>query len=81
MTKEEEIIEKYPEVMLMDGFDDCIIGICLRFGQEPIVAYDLDKVFKTLMNDGMSYEEAVEYWEFNQIGAWIGKTTPCFIEK
>tara|TARA_R100001086_G_C11757397_1_gene237114 strand:- start:607 stop:723 length:117 start_codon:yes stop_codon:yes gene_type:complete len=24
-------------------------------------------------------EEAVEYFEFNIIGAWVGETTPLFI--
>lgn len=80
MTKAEQIAEQYPYILLMDGFDECIIGICQRFGQEPIVAYDIDKIVESLMNDGMSYEEAVEFYEFNQIGAWVGDSTPCFIE-
>ena len=29
--------------------------------------------------DGMTEEEAIEYFEFNQIGAWMGDNTPCFI--
>jgi len=80
MTKAEQIADLYPEIMLMDGFDDCIIGICQRFGQEPIVAYDVTKIFESLIAEGMTYEEAVEYYEFNQIGAWVGEGTPCFIE-
>ena len=27
-------------MLTMDGYDDCIIGVCTRFGQAPIVAYD-----------------------------------------
>jgi hypothetical protein len=73
------IREEYPETLLMDGYDDCIVGICNRFGQEPIVAYDYDKVIAKLEKDGMTNEEAVEWFEFNQIGAWAGETTPCFI--
>ena len=29
----------------------------------------------------MSHEEAVEYFEFNIVGAWIGDDTPCFIDR
>jgi hypothetical protein len=31
------------------------------------------------MDDGMTDEEAIEYFEYNQIGAWVGEQTPCFI--
>lgn len=73
--------EEYPEALTMDGYDDCIIGVCTRFGQEPIVAYDRAKVILKLQQDGMTYEEAEEFFEFNQIGAWMGDRTPCFIER
>ena len=66
-------------MLRMDGYNDCIIGVCYRFGQEPIIAYDYDKVIEKLMED-MTEEEAVEWFEFNQIGAWVGDTTPCFIK-
>ncbi len=79
--KIEYIKENYPEVLLMDDFDDCIIGICNRFGQEPIIAYDYDKVINKMVTEWiMSHEDAVEYYHFNQLGAWMGDTTPCFIE-
>jgi len=67
------------ELMIMNGYDDCIAGIVHRFGQEPIVCYDLEKVLAKLQEDGMTYDEAVEFFEFNQIGAWMGDKTPCFI--
>ena len=72
--------EDYPEALVMDGYDDCILGICSRFGRDPIVAYDYDKVIARHMEDGMTYEEAIEYFHFNQIGAWVGDGTPCFVE-
>ncbi|MCK5308965.1 MAG: hypothetical protein KAJ73_10160 [Zetaproteobacteria bacterium] len=66
-------------LLIMDDYDDCILGICYRFGQEPIVAYDRQKVIEKLMK-WMTMEEAEEFHEFNQIGAWMGDKTPCFIE-
>jgi hypothetical protein len=30
------------------------------------------------MDDGMSYDEAEEFFEYNQIGAYVGESTPCF---
>ena len=47
---------------------------------EPIVLYDKDKVIKKLMDDGCeTYEEAVEFYEFNQLGGWHGEKTPGFL--
>tara|TARA_R100001198_G_C5179131_1_gene176588 strand:+ start:669 stop:896 length:228 start_codon:yes stop_codon:yes gene_type:complete len=66
-------------MMIMDGFDDCIAGVVQRYGQPTIVCYDKEKVLEQLMDDGMTDEEAVEYFEYNQIGAWVGEQTPCFI--
>ena len=63
---------------MMQGYDDCIAGIVERFGAPPIVCYDKGKVLARLMQDGMSEDEA-EFWSFNQIGAWVGESTPCFI--
>ena len=67
------------DMLVMDGYDDCIVGVVERFGQPPIVCYDRDKVIRAHMKDGMDYEEAEEFFEFNQIGAWLGESTPCFI--
>jgi hypothetical protein len=77
----DELAEIDPDLLLMDGFDDCIIGICEAFGSVPVVAYDYDKVIATLQSDGMTYEEAVEYHEFNQAGAYVGERTPVFIRR
>tara|TARA_R100001510_G_C7578444_1_gene152342 strand:- start:495 stop:746 length:252 start_codon:yes stop_codon:yes gene_type:complete len=67
------------EALLMDDFDDCIAGVVRRCGQPTIICYDRDKVLKQLVDSGMTDEEAVEYFEYNQIGAWVGEHTPCFI--
>lgn len=62
----------------MDGYADCCLGVCLRFRQPPIFIFDRQKVLERHMKDGMTYEEAVEFFEFNQIGAWVGDHTPAF---
>ena len=69
--------------LVMDGFDDCVIGILERYGQqETIVLYDKDKVIQKLMDEGCdSYTSAVEYYEFNQLGGWHGNKTPGFLVK
>jgi len=52
-----------------------------EFGGIPVVAYDYDRVIAHLESQGMTYEEAVEYHEFNQLGAYVGERTPVFIHR
>lgn len=70
------------EKLKMDGFNSCIAGEVERFGQEDIICYDKQKVINKLMEDAdMNEEEAEEYYQFNQLGAWVGEGTPCFLKK
>lgn len=66
-------------LLKMDGYDDCIIGICERFGMEAVLAYDREKVLAKLQSDGMTREDAEEFFQYNQIGAWMGEKTPVFV--
>ena len=68
-------------MMKADGFEDAILGVCRRKGQADTVLYDQDTVIKILMDDGLDYEEAVEYYENNIIDAWVGEGTPAFLVK
>ena len=65
-----------------DGLDDAIIGSG-SYGiliSDSILIYDVNKVIDILMTrDGMSYEDAVEFFEFNILDAWVGDGTPMFI--
>ena len=71
------------EMLVMDGFDDCIEGVVERFGMNPIVCYNKQKVLDKLISEAgcsCTLDEAKEYYEFNQLGAWMGEGTPCFID-
>jgi hypothetical protein len=79
-TTREQLAEQYgDDILLMDGYDDCVVGVVEQFGRPPIVCYDRELVIRKLMEDGMTQEEAEEFFEFNQIGAWVGDRTPCFL--
>lgn len=69
------------ELKIMEGYDDCIIGVVDMAGSPPRVCYSINKIIGRLMADGMSREEAEEYFEFNQLGAYVGEGTPCFLEE
>ena len=81
MSLREWVSEFNEEAVLADGFDEAFLGMVERYGiSAPVALYDKDKCFQILVDrDGMTYEEAVEYFDFNVIGAWVGEYTPMFL--
>lgn len=72
------VAEMNPEALYPTEFKKAILGIVERCGMEPIILLDRSKVINKLVEDGMDYEEAVEYFDFNIIGSYMGEGTPCF---
>ena len=59
--------------MMITGFNEAIIGVAKRCAQPDLIAYDVEKILNILIKrDGMSHEEAVEYFEFN-IAGFLGR--------
>ena len=72
------ISEEYPDLMILDGFDEAIVGVVERIGLLA-VCYDRSKILKVLMRD-MNEEEAIEYFEFNILGAYMGESSPVYLD-
>ena len=64
-------------LILIDGHDDAIIGICQKFNSVSVL-YDKDKIIKKLAKH-MDYYDALEYFDFNIVGAYLGDETPTFL--
>lgn len=80
MSIKEWVAEHDEEILTADGFDYALIGVCERAGQSTIAVYDIDKCINILIErDGMTEEEAEEYFYFNVVGAYVGEYTPGFI--
>lgn len=76
----EWISEYNPKALTADGFEDAIIGIAERCGQPSLVVYDAKKCVEILVKrDGMTYDEAREFFDFNTLGSWVGPNTPLFM--
>jgi len=77
----EELAENYPDLLFCDGLDEALIGVAHRFGMVAVALYDRAKIINLYVTrDGMTHEEAEEFFEFNVIGAWVGEETPVFAE-
>ena len=80
----DKIIELYGNhtengLLFADGLDDAIIGICpdtLR------VVYSRTKVIEIFIKDDfMTEDDAIEYFDYNVIGSWVGEDTPIYINQ
>ena len=66
------------EAMLADGFDEAVIGI--TFGTNMVAVYSVQACIDILMKeDNMCHSEAIEYFEYNMAGAYVGEKTPIFV--
>jgi hypothetical protein len=72
------ISEEHPDLLTIDGFDEAVIGIVERAGLLA-VCYDRNKILEILMRD-MNLDEAMEYYEFNILGAYMGESTPVYLD-
>lgn len=82
-TPKHEIIQYLNETeqntIIYDNLDNALIGIGNQHTKPPIAIYSLRLIIETLINDGLTYEEAIEYTDYNITGAWLGEQTPLII--
>ena len=66
----------------MDGLDEACIGWTDTWSgnNRPIrLVYDAVKIIEILTKQGMDEDEALEYYDFNIAGAFVGEGTPVII--
>lgn len=82
----ERLAEIDETILLADGYEEALIGFVEGWipkgqGASPsiVALYDRAKCIEILVKrDGMSYDEAVEFFEFNTTGAYVGEKTPMY---
>ena len=66
--------------MLVDDFEEALIGVGESFGNGSCAIYDLDKMVELLIARGCAdYGEAIEWWSFNILGNFQGDPRPVFV--
>ena len=74
----ENIIEKYPNESFLkpDGFDEALIGVDIKSMR---LVYSVSKCIQILSKD-MNEIDAIEYFDFNVSGAYVGEKTPIWVD-
>ena len=65
-----------------NGLEDAIIGVGSRMNMPDVLIYSYNKCVDILMEkEGWTHEEAIEWMDFNVVGAGVGDTTPIFVHE
>lgn len=82
MSKLQRILDYLPEeeILKADGYDDCIIGY--EYGADCVrLIYSVKKILNKLVKqDYMTDDEAIEHFEFNMRGGYVGEQTPIWCQ-
>ena len=66
--------------VIFDGLDAALIGFGRQHAGPVLAVYSMEKIVKALMDrDGMTEEDAGEYYYFNIECLWAGEQTPLII--
>jgi hypothetical protein len=75
----EGIVEYFQdeEILKADGFDDAVIGI--DTGTMRLI-YSVTRCVEILIVGGMDMNDAIEYFDFNVRGSYVGEKTPIWCD-
>ena len=75
----EGIVEYYQDedILKADGFDDAVIGI--DTGTMRLI-YSVTRCIEILIVGGMDMNDAIEYFDFNVRGSYVGEKTPIWCD-
>lgn len=67
--------------VILDGFDDAIVGIAEEFGNGKRILYSKYKIFEILVKrDNMTYSDAEEFYNYNILGMYVSPQNPVFLD-
>ena len=75
----EGIVEYFQdeEILKADGVDDAVIGI--DTGTMRLI-YSVTRCVEILIVGGMDMNDAIEYFDFNVRGSYVGEKTPIWCD-
>lgn len=83
----ERCSEDNPDALQFGSHDNpeyqpAVVGIATRCGQKSLLVYDRELCIQWLVKcKKMPMEDALEWFDFNTAGAWMGEHTPIIMER
>lgn len=80
--KTDDLAALNPDALLADGLEDAYIGYTVNQHHKHVAVYDVDLCVSVIARrDGMGFEAAWEYLEFNTFSAFVGDDGPLFVKR
>jgi len=81
MDKRTEISDVDEDVLFLteDFYDEALVGYAQGCGRETVAVYDMQVCIQVLIEEGATEEEAMEHFDYNVMGSYVGQRTPIFI--
>jgi hypothetical protein len=75
-------LDEYAEgAIILNGFEDCIVGVVEEFGNGRRILYSKSKILNKLCKrDLMTTEEAEEFYDYNILGLYAGEQNAVFLD-
>lgn len=75
------INENNPKAVNYDGLEAAIIGVGQQYTKPAVLIYSAKKIIQVLMKQGMTYNEALDYYGHNIECMWVGaEETPIIMD-
>lgn len=68
------------QILIADGLEEAFMGVAMQFNK-LVAIFDHDKCINILIERGLTFDEATEYFYYNVLGAYVGEQTPAFLLK
>jgi len=68
-------------ILIYPGLEAAFLGIADRCAMHPVAVYDTALAIAALEADGMDHDEAVEFFDFNIAGGYLGERTPLLLRR
>lgn len=75
-----DLIDINPDALLADGLEGAYLGYTVNFHHKHVAVYDYERCIQVLIDrDGMDYDGADEFLQFNTLDAYVGEHGPLFV--
>jgi len=69
-----------PDAILFENMESAIIGLGYVGQADPVAVYSRAQIYSKLLSDGLSREDADEYYFSNFVAVQAGKFTPVIVD-
>lgn len=73
-----EVLKLNPNTVILDGYNDCIVGLCNTFDGVRVL-YSEYKILDRLGKQGMTAKDSMIYYENEILGKYHGTHSPVFL--